>query len=35
MIRTAIALGIKKAVDYISLKAWLLKNRLEARKNEL
>lgn len=35
MIRTAIALGFKKTIDYISLKAWLIKNRLKARKNEL
>ena len=32
MIRTAIALWVKKLIDYISLKAWLMKNRPEARK---
>ena len=32
MIRTALALWAKKLIDYISLKAWLMKNRLEARK---
>jgi hypothetical protein len=32
MKRSALALWAKKAIDYISLKAWLIKNRLEVRK---
>ncbi len=32
MIRSAIALGVKKIIDWFSLRFWLARNRWEARK---
>ena len=32
MIRSAIVLGIKKFIDWFSLRLWLARNRWEARK---